>query len=132
VQIVVILIYLAIAANEAFFCDCYRNMGHFLCSLERIKHFVNVHLHCIVNNVPSKGRKYSAPPELLRSEISFLRTCNNPKHANKKLFERNVYFACILIRLYTYHIIHKDGIDWKRQLHSPKIIMLTKTNTHSV
>jgi len=44
-------------------------MGHFLCSVERIKRFVNVHLHCIVNNVLSKGRKYSGPPELLRSEI---------------------------------------------------------------
>ena len=42
---IVILIYLAIAANEAFVCDCYRNMGHFLCSVERIKRFVNVHLH---------------------------------------------------------------------------------------
>jgi len=54
-------------------------MGHFPCSVERIKRFVNVHLHCIVNNVPSKGRKYSGPPELLRSEILFLRTCNIPK-----------------------------------------------------
>ena len=33
---IAILIHLAIAANEAFFCDCYRNMGHFLCSVERI------------------------------------------------------------------------------------------------
>ena len=45
-------IHLATAANEAFVCDCYRNMGHFLCSVERIKSFVNVHLHCIVSNVP--------------------------------------------------------------------------------
>ena len=50
---IVILIYLTIAANEAFFCDCYRNVGHFLCSVERIKRFV-VHLHCIVSNVPSE------------------------------------------------------------------------------
>jgi len=49
-------------------------MGHFLCSVERIKRFVNVHLHCIVNNVASKGRKYSGPPELLRIETSFSRT----------------------------------------------------------
>jgi len=61
------------------FCDCYHNMGHFLCSVERIKRLVNVHLHCIVSNVPSKGRKYSGSPELLRSEISFSRTCNIPK-----------------------------------------------------
>ena len=68
VQIVVILIYLAIAANEAFFCDSYLITVYFLCSVERIKRFVNVHLHCIVINVPSKMRKYSGPPELLRSE----------------------------------------------------------------
>jgi len=42
---ILILIYLAIAANEAFCCDCYRNMGHFLCSVERITRFVNVYLH---------------------------------------------------------------------------------------
>ena len=42
---IVILIYQAIATNEALFCDCYRNMGNFLCSVERIKRFVNVHLH---------------------------------------------------------------------------------------
>jgi len=61
------------------FCDCYRNMGHFICSVERIKRFLNVHLHCIVSNVPYKVRKYSGPRELLRSEISFPRTCNLPK-----------------------------------------------------
>jgi len=65
--------------QQSVFCDCYRNMGHFLCSVERIKRFVNVHLHCIVSNVPSKGRKYSGPPELLRSEISFSRICNISK-----------------------------------------------------
>ena len=37
--------------QRSVFCDCYRNMGHFLCSIERIKRFVNVHLHCIVSNV---------------------------------------------------------------------------------
>ena len=37
----------------------YRNMGHFLCSVERIKRFVNVHLHCIVSNVPTKRRTAS-------------------------------------------------------------------------
>jgi len=65
--------------QRSVFCDCYRNMVHFLCSVERIKSFVNVHLHCIVSNVPSKVRKYSGPPELLRSEISFSRTCNISK-----------------------------------------------------
>jgi len=40
--------------QRSVFCDCYRNMGHFLCSVERIKRFVNVHLHCIVSNVSSE------------------------------------------------------------------------------
>ena len=61
------------------FYDCYRNMGHFLCSVERIKRFLNLHLYCIVSNVPYKVRKYSGPPEVLRNEISFSRTCNIPK-----------------------------------------------------
>ena len=38
--------------QRSVFCDCYRNTGHFLCSVERIKCFVNDHLHCIVSNVP--------------------------------------------------------------------------------
>ena len=36
------------------YCDCYCNMELFLFSVERIKSFVNVHLHCIVSNVPSE------------------------------------------------------------------------------
>ena len=59
--------------------DCYCNMGHFLCRVERIKRFLNIHLHCIVSNVPYMVHKYSGPPELLRSEISFSRTCNIPR-----------------------------------------------------
>jgi len=90
---VVILIYLAIAANEAFFCDCYRNTGHF-CSVERIKRFVNVHLYCIVSNVPSKGDKYPGLPELLRSEISFSRTCNIPKQW-KSTQTRSYWMKCV-------------------------------------
>jgi len=65
--------------ERSVFCDCYRNMGHFLCCVERIKRFVDVHLHCIVSNVPSNVRKYSGPPELLRSKTSFSCTYNIPK-----------------------------------------------------
>ena len=94
---IVILIYLAIAASEAFFCDCCRNMGHFLCSVERIKRFVNVHLQCIVSNVPSKGRKYSGQPELLRSDISFSRTCNISKQWKSTQTRSYLNEMCILI-----------------------------------
>ena len=69
--------YLAIAANEAFFVIVTVTRG--ILFVASIKRFVNVHLHCIVSNVPSKVRKYSGPPELLRSEILFSRTCNIPK-----------------------------------------------------
>jgi len=41
-------------------------MGHYLCNVDWIKSFVNVHLHCITSNVPYQMRKYSGPPELLR------------------------------------------------------------------
>jgi len=40
--------------QRSVFCDCYRNVGHFLFSVERIKRFVNGHLHCIVSSVPSE------------------------------------------------------------------------------
>jgi len=38
-------------SKKRIFCDCYRNMGRFLCGVERVKRFVNVHLHCIISNL---------------------------------------------------------------------------------
>jgi len=70
------LLYLAIAAKETFFVIVAVTMGNFLCSVERIKRFLNFHFHCIVSNVTSKVRKYSKPQELGRNEIPFSRTCN--------------------------------------------------------
>jgi len=77
------------------FCDCYRNMGHFICSVERIKRFMNLHLYCIVSNVPYKVRKYSGPPELLRNEISFSRTCNIPKQWKLHQKEGAIWMKCV-------------------------------------
>jgi len=54
------------------------------------------------------------------------------KHANKKLFARNVYFVRIFIRLYIYYIIQKFVIYLKLPSLSPKITMLTKANICSV
>ena len=88
--------------QRSVFCDCYCNMGHFLCSVERIKRFVNVHLHCIVSNVPSKGCKYQGRPELLRSEISFSRTCNISMQYKSTQTRSYLNELCILIRLYIY------------------------------
>ena len=82
--------------QRSVFCDFYRNMGYFLCSVESINHFVNVHLHCIVSNAPPKVRKYSGPPELLRSEISFSRTCNIPKQWKSTQTRSYLKEMCIL------------------------------------
>jgi len=77
------------------FCDCYRNMGHFLCSVERIKRFLNLHLHCIVSNVLYKVRKYSGLPELLRNEISFSHTCNIPQQWKLHRKQGAIWMKCV-------------------------------------
>jgi len=108
--------------KRSVFGDCYHNMGHFLCSIERIKPFVNVHLHCIVSNVTSKGRKYSGPPELLRSEIPFLRTCNIPKwwkSTQTRSYLIEMLFCSYLVKLYIYYIIHKVCNSLKTTLTQP-------------
>ena len=53
-----------IAANEAHFLDCCRNMGHFLCGVKRLKRYVNahLHLHCIVSNLKTKSKMSTCPP----------------------------------------------------------------------
>jgi len=46
------------------FWGCYRNMGHFLCGVKRIKRFVNVHLHYIVSNLKRISKMSTFPPSL--------------------------------------------------------------------
>jgi len=82
------------------FCDCYRNMWHFVCSVERIKRFLNVHLHCIVSNVPSKVIKYSGPSELLGNEISFSRTCNIPKQWKLHRKRGAIWMKCVFLFIF--------------------------------
>jgi len=115
--------------KRSVFCDCYRNMGHLLCGVERIKRFVNVHLHCIVSNIPSKVCKCSGPPELLSSEVSFSRTCNIPKQWKLHRKQGAIWMKYVFCSYFefTNFVIH-----WKLHLLSPKIIMLTKTNICSV
>jgi len=45
-------------------------MGRFLCDVERVKRFVNVHLHCIISNLKIINKMSTLPTPL---EI-FLRT----------------------------------------------------------
>jgi len=46
-------------------------MGHFLCGVERLKRFVNVHLHCIVSNLKriSKISTLSSVEKFLRTPV---------------------------------------------------------------
>jgi len=106
-------------------------MLHFRCSVEWIKRFLNIHLHCIVGNVPNNVRKYSGPPELLCSEISFSHPWNIPKQWKLHRQQGAVWMKCVLCS-YFYKIVYlicnsqKFVIHWKLHLLSPKISILTK------
>jgi len=96
--------------QRSIFCDCYRNMGHFLCSVERIKRFFNIHLHCIVSNVPSE-RANTQDHQNCRAVKSHSRVLatfqSNGKTREQEAIWMKCYFVRILIRLYIYYIIHK-------------------------
>jgi len=36
-------------------------MGHFLCGVERVKRYVNVHLHCMVSNLKTTNKMSTLP-----------------------------------------------------------------------
>jgi len=44
---------------KSIFCDYCRNMGH---SLEWVKRFVNVYLHCIIRNLKKISKMSTLPP----------------------------------------------------------------------
>jgi len=50
-----------LAANEAHFWNCCRNMGNFLCGLEMVKPYVNAHLHCIVSSLKWASKMSTFP-----------------------------------------------------------------------
>ena len=50
-----------LAANEAHFWHCCRNMGHFPCGVERLKRYVNAHLHCIVSSLKWASKMSTLP-----------------------------------------------------------------------
>ena len=49
------------AANKAHFWDCCHNMGHFRCGVERVKCYVNPHLHCIVSSLKLASKMSTLP-----------------------------------------------------------------------
>ena len=80
-------------------------IGHFLCSVERIKRFV-VHLHCIISNVPSEYANTQDHQNCcaVKSHSRVLATLqsNGNYLENKEPLEGNVYFVHIVIRFYIY------------------------------
>ena len=70
--------------------------GAFSLQCRKDKAFMNVRLHCIVSNVPSKVRKNSRPPELLLSEISFSRTCNIPRQWKLHRKQGTIWIKCLV------------------------------------
>jgi len=50
-----------LAANEAHFWDCCRHTGYFLCGVERVKRYVNAHLHCIVSSLKWASKMSTLP-----------------------------------------------------------------------
>jgi len=49
-------------SQQTHFCDCFRNIGHFLSDTERVKRFVKVDLHCIVSNLKRISKISTLPP----------------------------------------------------------------------
>ena len=47
--------------GEKTVCNCYRNIGQFLCGAERVMRFVYVNLHCIVSNLKRISKNFLHP-----------------------------------------------------------------------
>ena len=120
---IVILIYQAIATNEALFCDCYRNMGNFLCSVERIKRFVNVHLHRHALAIfPLRGANTQDHQNCcaVKSHSRALATFqSNGKACKQEAIWIECYFVRIVTRFYIYYKIHKVCNSLKTALTQP-------------
>jgi len=51
-------------------------MRHFLCGVERVKRFVNVHLHCIVSNLKMISKMSTLPPGKVSADAHGFRYCH--------------------------------------------------------
>jgi len=109
--------------QRSVFCDCYRNTGHFLCSIARIKRFVNVHLHCIVSSVFALWCANTQDHQnccAVKSHSRILAAFqSNGKARKQEAIWMKRYFVRILIRLYIYYIIHKVCNSLKTSLTQP-------------
>jgi len=111
----------AYCCQQSVFCNCYRNMGNFLCSVERIKRFV-VHLHCIVSSVASACANTQDHQNCcaVKYHSRVLATFqSNGKARKQEAIWMKCYFVRLLIRLYIYYIIHKVFNSLKTPLVHP-------------
>jgi len=107
--------------QHSVFCDCYRNMGHFLCSVERIKRFI-VHFHCIVSNVLSECANTQDHQNCcaVKSHSRVFATLqSNGKSRKQEALSMKCHFVRILIRLYIYYKIHEVCNSLKTTLVHP-------------
>ena len=74
----------ALLPTNRIFGDCCRNTGHFLCGVERIKRFVNVHVHCVVSNLKRISKMSTLHPlEKILLKPMFVRECSLYDEATK-------------------------------------------------
>ena len=105
------------------FYDCYRNIGHFLCSVESISVFWTS--ICIASSAMFPLRWANTQHHqnccAVKSHSRVLATfqSNGNSTENKELFEWNVCFVRILIRLYIQYGIHKVCNSLKTPLTQP-------------
>jgi len=77
----------ALLPTKRIFCNYCRNMGHFFCGVERVKRFVNVHLHCIISNLKRISKMSTCPPWK-----NFCgRLCKRVQNRNQSSFETSVF-----------------------------------------
>ena len=53
-------------------------MGHFLCVVDRLKRFVNVHLHCVISNQKRISKMLTLPPAGKISADAHVYKCSDP------------------------------------------------------
>jgi len=71
-----------------------------------------------VGYVPSEVRKCPVPPNPLRSEISFSRTCNIPKLIS--YIYRIAFFLLEMLHLLCVHVVVQVHVHWNKRLLSVK------------
>jgi len=81
----------ALLPTKRSFCDCCHNLGPFLCGVERVKRFVNIHLYYIVNNLKRMSKMSTLLPP-------WKNVCGRPCHYFRG-YPRGVFPGCCWLLL---------------------------------